>query len=105
MISSFDCWNTMRRNDGQIALYRCTIARGAPSSASNVRAISSARDGTKTSIVTSSGMRRSSISLRTKSKSACDADGKPTSISLKPIATSISKYSSFCAAFIGSISA
>ncbi len=81
------------------------MARGAPSSDANVRAISSGREGTNTSIVTSSGMRFSSISLRTKSKSVCEADGKPTSISLKPIATSISKNSSFCAAFIGSISA
>src|SRR5215469_1460937 len=49
-------------------------------------------------------MRFSSISLRTKSKSVCEADGKPTSISLKPISTSISKNSVFCSMLIGSIS-
>ena len=41
LISSFDWLNTIRRNDGQIALYRCTMTRGAPSTASNVRSISS----------------------------------------------------------------
>jgi hypothetical protein len=86
-------------------LYRCTITFDAPSTASNVRSINSRRDCTSTSMVTSSGMRFSSISLRTKSKSVCDADGKPTSISLKPVATSISKNSSFAAMLIGSINA
>jgi hypothetical protein len=35
------------------------------------------------------GIRSSSISLRTKSNSTCEAEGKPTSISLKPMATSV----------------
>ncbi len=33
-------------------------------------------------MVTSSGMASVTIRLRTKSKSVCEADGKPTSISL-----------------------
>ena len=40
------------------------------------------------------GCRSSSISLRTKSNSVCEADGKPTSISLKPISTSVSNMRS-----------
>ncbi len=39
-------------------------------------------------MVTSSGMRSCSISCRTKSKSVCEAEGKPTSISLYPMSTS-----------------
>src|SRR5215211_326209 len=38
---------------------------------------------------------------RQKSNSICEALGKPTSISLKPIRTSISKYSSFSSTLIG----
>ena len=45
------------------------------------------------------------MSLRTKSNSVCEADGKPTSISLKPMATSISNMRSLRATSIGSISA
>ena len=48
-------------------------------------------------------MRFSSIRLRRKSNSVCDAEGKPTSISLKPIRTSMSKSRSLRSAFIGSI--
>ena len=55
---------------------------------SNVRSIRCLRHCTSTTIVTSSGIRSSSTSVRMKSKSAFDADGKPTSISLKPISTS-----------------
>ena len=53
-----------------------------------MRSISSGRHWVSTWIVTSSGIRSSSISWRTKSKSGWLADGKPTSISLKPISTS-----------------
>ncbi len=74
--------NTTRRCVVDVELYRWTIARFAPSSASNVRRISGSRDCVSTCTVTSSGMRRSSISLRMKSKSVCDAAGNPTSISL-----------------------
>jgi len=56
-------------------------------------------------MVTSSGMWPSSISMRTKSKSVCDAEGKPTSISLKPIFTSIWNMRSLRSGSIGSISA
>ena len=56
-------------------------------------------------MVTPRGIRPSSMSIRTKSKSVCEAAGKPTSISLKPIATSSSNISSLRAGFIGSIRA
>src|SRR5690606_17661657 len=55
-------------------------------------------------MVTSSGIRFSSTSLRTKSKSVCDAEGKPTSISLKPILTSCSNKRSLRSTLMGSIS-
>src|SRR3989338_10672789 len=45
-----------------------------------------------------------SISSRTKSKSVCEADGKPTSISFKPTATRHLKKRIFFSASIGSIS-
>jgi hypothetical protein len=50
-------------------------------------------------------MRSSSISLRTKSKSVCDAEGNATSISLKPIRTSCSNMRSLRSTLIGSIRA
>ena len=56
-------------------------------------------------MVTSSGTRFSSINSRTKSKSGCEADGKPTSISLKPIRTSTSNRRRLRVTSIGSISA
>ncbi len=74
--------NTTRRCVVDVELYRCTIARFAPLSASKVRRISGSRDCVSTWTVTSSGMRFSSISLRMNSKSVCDAAGKPISISL-----------------------
>ena len=52
------------------------MARLAPRSDSKVRRISSSRAWVSTMMVTSSGMRFSSTSLRTKSKSVCEADGK-----------------------------
>ena len=81
------------------------MARFAPTADSTVRRISSSRDWVRTMMVTSSGIRSSSISLRTKSKSVCEADGKPTSISFRPICTSISKKRSFFSGLIGSIRA
>ena len=74
--------NTTRRNSGAVALYRCTVARGAPASDWTVRSISSSRAWVSTEICTSPGMRSSSMRDRTKLKSAWLADGKPTSISL-----------------------
>src|SRR4051812_49632140 len=56
-------------------------------------------------MVTSSGIRPSSIRVRLNRNSVFDADGKPTSISLKPHFTKASKSSSFCATFIGTASA
>jgi hypothetical protein len=55
---------------------------GALISDSAVREIRSSRAWVSTEICTSSGMRSSTISLRTKSKSVWEADGKPISISL-----------------------
>ena len=97
--------NTMRRHAGAVALYRCTMARGAPFTASTVRAIRSSRDCVMTMMVTSSGIRFSSMRRRTKSKSVCDAAGKPTSISLKPMRTSSWKSFILRSPFIGSNSA
>ncbi len=56
-------------------------------------------------MVTSSGIRSSSISWRTKSKSVWLADGKPTSISLKPMATSVWNMRSLRTGSIGSMRA
>src|SRR5918995_1579683 len=67
--------------------------------------MSSGRHCVRTWIVTSSGTRSSSTSWRTKSKSGWLADGKPTSISLKPISTSVLNMVSLRAGSIGSISA
>ncbi len=94
--------NTMRRHAGAVALYTCTMARGAPCKASTVRAIRSSRDWVMTMICTSSGIRFWSMSLRTKSKSICDAAGKPTSISLNPMRTSSLNSISLRSAFMGS---
>jgi len=58
------------------------IALFAPFSASNVRLISGSRACVSTCTVTSPGIRFCSMSLRAKSKSVCDAAGKPISISL-----------------------
>src|SRR5690554_7015793 len=55
-------------------------------------------------MVTSSGMRSPSIRERTKSKSVWEAEGKPTSISLKPIFTSRSKKRCLRSWSMGSIS-
>ena len=97
--------NTTRRCTVDVELYKCTIARLAPRSDSYVRSICSGRACVSTWMTTSSGMRLRSISSRTKSKSVCDAAGKPTSISLKPVRTSRSNMRRLRAASIGSISA
>ena len=104
-ISSSFMPSTTLRMTGASALYRCMTTRFAPFMASKVRAISGSRAWVSTWIVTSSGTRSSSISRRTKSKSVCDAEGKPTSISLKPMRTSSWNMRSLRAASIGSISA
>ena len=56
-------------------------------------------------MVTSSGMRPRSISARTNSYSVSEAAGKPTSISLNPARTSVSKNSTFSSRPMGTISA
>src|SRR3954453_15664434 len=65
----------------------------------------SGRHWVRTWIVTSSGIRSCSMRSRTKSKSGWLADGKPTSISLNPICTSVSNILRLRAGSIGSISA
>src|ERR1700733_5296777 len=45
------------------------------------------------------------MSNRLKANSVFDADGKPTSISLKPLLTSLWNNSNFCETFIGTASA
>ncbi len=96
---------TTRRWSAEVELYRWTIARRAPRSASKVRSMSASRAGISTAIVTSSGTRSSSISRRTKSKSVCDALGNPTSISLNPVRTSRSQSRRLRSGPIGSTSA
>jgi len=75
-------WKTTLRNSSATALYRWIVPRLAPISDWAVRSIRSGRAWVSTEIVTSSGMASDSISERTKSKSVCEADGNPTSISL-----------------------
>ena len=82
MHSASEMRKTTRRNSSAVALYRWMLARWAPTRLSAVRAMRSSRAWVSTEICTSSGMRSSVTSLRTKSKSVWEADGKPTSISL-----------------------
>ncbi|CAN1598890.1 protein of unknown function [Pseudomonas mediterranea] len=96
--------NTMRRNDGQVALYRWTMAFFAPRRDSKVRAMRSSRAWVSTWMVVSSGMWPSSMRVRTKSKSVCEAAGNDASISLTPTATRVFQKRSFLTASIGSIS-
>ena len=67
--------------------------------------MSSGRACVSTWMVTSSGIRSRSMISRTKSKSVCEAAGKPTSISLKPMLTSMSNMRRLRAGSMGSISA
>ncbi len=52
-------------------------------------------------MVTFSGIRSSSISVRRISYSVWEEAGKPTSISRKPMAVSMRKNSTFCSRFMG----
>lgn len=81
-VASRSLRKTTRRKSGAVALYRCTVARSAPTRLSMVRSISSSRAWVSTEIVTSSGIASSSMSERTKSKSVRPEAGKPISISL-----------------------
>ena len=73
---------TTRRKSSAMALYMWMTAWCAPTSDWAVRSMRSSRAWVSTEMVTSSGMASSSMSERTKSHSVCEADGKPTSISL-----------------------
>src|SRR2546426_11198350 len=77
----------------------------APTSDWKVRSIKSSRACTSTWSQTSSGARFSSISRRLKVNSVFDAEGKPTSISLKPHFTRVWNSASFWLTFIGTASA
>src|SRR5579862_1529751 len=77
----------------------------APASDSTVRSIKSSRACTSTWSHTSSGARFSSMSRRLNANSVFEADGKPISISLNPIFTSVWKSSSFWLTFMGTASA
>ena len=78
---------------------------GAPLTASNVLRMMCSLAWVRTWIVTSSGIIFLSINERRKSYSVSEAAGKPTSISLKPILTSIWKNSIFSSRLMGSIKA
>ena len=104
-ISSFDFLNTCSRCATDVELYRCTTALGAPSSALKVFFMICSLACVSTCIVTSSGIISLSIRALVKLNSVSEAAGKPTSISLKPISTSILKKSSFSSRLIGSIRA
>ena len=84
-------------------MYKCTVARGKPISDSTVRSISSGRDCVSTEMVTSSGRASSSNRERTKSKSVCEAEGNPISISLYPMRTRRSNILRLRAGSMGSI--
>src|SRR5450830_38811 len=96
--------NTMRRKDGEVALYRWTMAFFAPRRDSKVRSIKSSRPWVSTWMVVSSGMWLPSIRVRTKSKSVCEAAGNEASISFTPTATKVFQKRSFLTASMGSIS-
>ena len=97
--------NTTRRHTGAVALYTCTMARGAPRRDSMVRRISSSRACVITMMVTSSGISFCSMRSRTVWKSVSDADGKPTSISLRPTAHSVLNSRFLVSRLMGSNSA
>ena len=101
LISSLVFPNTTRRWAGEVELYMWMITRLAPIKDSTVRSIKSSRACTKTWSHTSSGARFSSMRRRLKVNSVLDAEGKPTSISLNPILTSVWNSSNFWETFMG----
>ena len=78
------------------------MARRAPRRDSIVRRMSGSRACVSTLMVTSAGMCPSSIRERTKSNSVWEAEGKPTSISLKPISQSMRNMRSLRSGPMGS---
>ena len=97
--------NTTRRCKVEVELYKCKMAFLVPCNDSMVRSIKCSLAWVKTCTVTSSGMWPPSINSRKKLKSVSEAEGKPTSISLKPIATRILNMRILRNESIGSISA
>ena len=81
------------------------MARRAPRMASKVRRIRCSRAWVSTWMVTSSGIMPCSTSWRQKSKSVSEAEGKPTSISLKPMRHSSSNMRRLRSGPMGSTSA
>src|SRR5699024_6267742 len=67
VVASRSLRKTTSRKMGAVALYRCTVARGAPSMERTVRSMSSCRAWVSTEMVTSSGTASSSMMERTKS--------------------------------------
>ncbi len=82
LVAALSLRKTTSRNSGDVALYMWMVARGAPTTLWTVRSMRSVRAWVRTEMVTSAGMAPSSMIERTKSKSVCEAAGKPTSISL-----------------------
>ena len=105
LISGMVMLNTICRQAGDTALYRCTIAARAPRRLSKLVSIRSLRDWVSTCTMTSSGTRPVRTRPEMKSNSVAPALGKPTSISLMPTLTKRSKKRCFFSAPIGSISA
>ena len=102
LTSSLDFLKTCSLCAKDVELYTCTIALGAPFTASNVFLIMCGLACVSTCIVTSSGIMFFSISVRQNSYSVSEAAGKPISISLNPTSTNILKNSSFSSRLIGS---
>ena len=89
----------------EVELYIWTIACFAPFKASKVFFIKCGLAWVSTCTSTSSGIISSSINLLKKSYSIFDAEGNPTSISLKPSFTNNLKNSTFSSTVIGFINA
>ena len=105
IISARDILNVTLRCNADVLLYRCTIALFAPFRDSNVFRIRCSRLWVRTCNDTPSGTRFSSISFLVKEYSVSLAEGKPTSISLKPIFKSSLYKRSFSSTPIGIASA
>jgi hypothetical protein len=95
----------LRAAHGDLDNFLLGFAEHDAASDSTVRSINSSRACTSTWSQTSAGTRFSSMSRRLNANSVFDADGKPTSISLKPHFTSVWNSSSFWPTFMGTASA
>ena len=101
MISRRSILKTTSRCRVEVELYRWTTASRAPRMEAKVLRMSCSLAWVSTCMSTPSGMWPPSMSSRRKSNSTCEAEGKPTSISLKPTSTSSRNISSFSSRFIG----